>query len=83
MILLKTLQISAQQQSLNTGWTQTRGWMFCNKISVSDANKNIKFQQYADFLKMDICLYLGFSWDCIQQQWKDASFPSPKFLQNW
>lgn len=59
MILLKTLQISVQQQSLNIVWTQTRDWMFCNKISVSDDNKNIKFQQYADFLKMDICLYLG------------------------
>jgi len=33
-----------------------------------DANKNIKFQQYADFFKMDICLHLGFSYDYIQQQ---------------
>lgn len=44
---------------------------------VSDANKNIKFQQYADFLKVDICLHLGSSCDCIQQQWKDESTPSP------
>lgn len=57
--------------------------MFCNKISVSDANKNIRFQQYADFLKMDICLYLGSSWDYIQQQRKDVSIPCPKSLPNW
>lgn len=49
----------------------------------SDANKNIKFQQYADFLKMDICLHLGFSYDYIQQQWKDESIPLPISLQNW
>lgn len=83
MILLKTLQISVEQQSLNIVWTQTRDWVFCNKISVGDANKNIKFQQYAEFLKMDICLYLGSSCDYIQQQWKDESIPSSKSLQNW
>lgn len=75
MILLKTLQISVQQQSLV--WTQTRGWMFCNKNFVSDANKNIKFQQYADFLKTDICLYLGFSCDYIQQQRRMRAFLPP------
>lgn len=40
--------------------------MFCNKISDSDANKNIQFQQYADFSKTDICLYLGSSCDYIE-----------------
>lgn len=86
MILLNSLQILVEQQSLNIVWTQTRDWVFCNKISVSDAKKNIKFQQYADFLKTDICLYLGSSCDHIQQQGKDESIPSSKtgrWLSSW
>lgn len=86
MILLNILQILVEQQSLNIVWTQTRDWVFCNKIFVSDAKKNIKFQQYADFLKTDICLYLGSSCEYIQQQRKDESIPSSetgRWLSSW